>query len=252
MLSHLHCYSGGSSNETKYCIHEITRFHILVLLAAVTAIVIWLGLEIVKWHKKNRADWMPTDNRSPPRDQPSVNTISASVPPAAPAPRMRRASEPTPPATTPGHPTSRYPLSLSSRLSHAYYTHHDGFSSPIIASHMENPRNHVSSSRTWHAPTSLAPSVPFPSSYSPSIVPGHTPIPFAANVQPPEYPTVWEDNTGLPTTYHTTHATDEGPPRVFEPSNDGLPSYEAAMSTRQPPAYEAPRTPRDDVPTTND
>ncbi|XP_050688144.1 uncharacterized protein LOC126981285 [Eriocheir sinensis] len=74
----------------------------------------------------------------------------------------------------------------------------------------------------------------------------------AANLQPPLYLEEVRDSIGLSLPLYTTPATDEASAKVFGPSSDGLPSYEAAMSTWQPPVDEELPSSRDDGQRTND
>ncbi|MPC26249.1 hypothetical protein E2C01_019385 [Portunus trituberculatus] len=139
-------------------------------------------------------------------------------------------------------PTNRPPsfstTSLSSQLSHAYYTHSSSFSSlsPYIASVSVEGRHHNT----------------FPSLRTPSVTLGINASDAAqdagrqaANQSPPAYVEVVDDDMdppSPPTRFHTTAAAGGSNGQVFGPSSDGLPSYETVVATRQtrgddPPPY---------------
>ena len=135
-------------------------------------------------------------------------------------------------------PPSNSTTSLSSQLSHAYYTHSSNFSSlsPYIASVSVEGRNH----NTLPPPRSASITLGITASDAAEDAARQS-----ANQPPPSYVEVVDDDMGPPLPspqLHTTHAASGGYGEVFGPSSDGLPSYETVVATRQtrdddPPPY---------------
>ncbi|KAK8403387.1 hypothetical protein O3P69_000473 [Scylla paramamosain] len=133
-------------------------------------------------------------------------------------------------------PPSFSTSSLSSQLSHSYYTHSSSFSalSPYISSVSAEGRHHTTS----------------PAQRSASIILGITAsdaaedaVRQAGNQSPPAYVEVVDDDMGPPLPppqLYTTPAAGGRYGEVFGPSSDGLPSYETVVATRQPHSDDPP------------